>query len=103
MTIDYIIVPLGWLIGNIVFNNFEKHQSFYRRIFKFVLIVIIIYGIGLFFGRIPLYAVMGLLVFGIVLLHGWWFPKNGVNGFTAEPYDRYLRLIKKRKKVKIRY
>ena len=26
-------------------------------------------------------------------LHGWWLPRKGVNGWTAEPRDRYYELL----------
>ena len=97
ITLDYIIVPAGWVIGNIIFNNFEKHLPLYRRLIKFIITVCVLYIIGYLLGRPALYAVLVLMVAGMILLHAWWFPKNGVNGLTAEPYGRYLELIKKMK------
>jgi hypothetical protein len=35
-------------------------------------------------------------------LHGWYFPKKGINGLTAEPYDRYLEVIQEMKGEKNR-
>jgi hypothetical protein len=97
MTIDYIIVPVGWILGNIIFNNFEKHLPLYKRFIKFVLTVGVLYIIGYFLGRIALYSVLILMSMGMVMLHAWWFPKNGINGLTAQPYFRYLRFIDKMK------
>ncbi len=34
---------------------------------------------------------------GQVILHGWYFPKHGINGLTAEPYDIYLETIERMK------
>ena len=34
---------------------------------------------------------------GISILHFCWFPKKGINGITAEPYEEYLKLINKEK------
>ena len=95
MTIDYIIVPAGWIIGNIIFNNFEKHLPWYRRFIKLIFTVGILYAIGYFFGRAALYSVLAMMGVGMVILHAWWFPKNGINGLTAEPYFRYLMTIDK--------
>jgi hypothetical protein len=32
-----------------------------------------------------------------VVIHVWWLPKNGVNGWTGEPKERYYELIGYRK------
>ena len=37
------------------------------------------------------------MTIGQVVLHGWYFPKQGINGLTAEPYDKYLETIEKMK------
>lgn len=50
------------------------------------------------FGGWALLAVLGVLTVGQVVLHGWYFPRHGVNGLTAEPYERYLALIQRMKR-----
>lgn len=97
LIIDYIIIPAGWILGNIIFNNFEKHLPWHRRLVKLVLTTGILYIVGYFFGRVVLYSVLASMAVGMVILHAWWFPKNGVNGLTAEPYFRYLMLINRMK------
>ena len=96
--VDYLIVPAGWLAGNIIFNNFEKHLPLYKRFFKFIATTLVIYLVGYFFGRVALYSALLFMVLGMVALHVWWFPKNGINGLTAEPYSKYLDLIGKIKR-----
>ena len=27
----------------------------------------------------------------------YWLPKHGINGWTAEPYDKYLELVRGRR------
>ncbi|MHA2131927.1 MAG: hypothetical protein ACW99L_18315 [Promethearchaeota archaeon] len=44
---------------------------------------------------------MTLLTIGQIILHAWYFPKHGINGITAEPYEMYLELIGKMKKGRI--
>lgn len=97
LTVDYIIVPVGWLAGNIIFNNFEKHLPLSRRSAKFIMTIGILYAIGYFFGKYALYSVVALMGTGMAILHAWWFPRQGINGLTAEPYNRYLRLIRQMK------
>ena len=94
--LDLIIIISGWGIGNLIFNNFEKHLPWWRRIAKIVIIVGVLFLIGLI-GRIWIYVSLGIMALGIAILHGYWFPKHGINGITAEPYEEYLKLIRKNK------
>ncbi len=66
-----------------------------KRIGKLVVIMAVLYGVGIVGGRWAVYGLLLLMAAGMTVLHAWWFPKHGVNGLTAEPYDRYLRLIGK--------
>jgi hypothetical protein len=91
--IDYIIVIAGWAIANVVFNNFEKHLPLWRRVGKFAILLLILSVIGFLFGRYAFYGAIALLTVGQIVLHGWWFPRHGINGLSAEPYDKYLALI----------
>jgi hypothetical protein len=34
---------------------------------------------------------------GLVVVHGWWLPKHEINGWTGEPRERYLELVRRRK------
>jgi len=27
-----------------------------------------------------------------LIVHGWWLPRNGINGWTGEPKARYYEL-----------
>lgn len=38
-----------------------------------------------------------LMTIGQMYLHGWYFPKHGINGVTPEPHDKYLEVIAKMK------
>ncbi|MGH8430144.1 MAG: hypothetical protein ACREUF_07045 [Solimonas sp.] len=95
--IDHMMVLAGGLIANIVFNNFEKHLPVWRRCAKFAVLVSALAVIGALFGRLVFYVALAALTLGQVVLHAWWFPRHGINGLTAEPYDRYLALIARMK------
>lgn len=81
----------------IVFNNFEKHVPAQRRITKLFIVVGMLSIIGVLFGRFAFWGMIGLMTIGQVYLHGVYFPKHGINGLTAEPYDKYLELTEKMK------
>jgi hypothetical protein len=38
-------------------------------------------------------ALLVAIVVGVLVVHGWWLPRKGVNGWTAEPRDRYFALM----------
>jgi hypothetical protein len=81
----------------LVFNNFEKHLPAQRRVVKLFVVIGILAVIGILFGRYAFWGVITLMTIGQVILHAWYFPKEGINGLTAEPYDRYLATIQKMK------
>jgi hypothetical protein len=95
--IDYVVVVAGGIVANIVFNNFEKHLPVWRRVLKFAVLVTALALIGAALGRIAFYASLAILMVGQIVLHAWWFPRHGINGLTAEPYDEYLALIRRMK------
>ena len=95
--LDIGIIFIGIIIGNTVFNNFEKHLSLLRRIVKGLIMLLILTVIGILMGRVVFYGLIGIMTIGQIILHAWYFPKHGINGLTAEPNDKYLDLIKKMK------
>ena len=92
-----IVFTIASIAYFIAFNNFEKHMPFKRRISKLFVVVGILTAIGILFGRYAYWVVITLMTIGQIILHGWYFPKQGVNGLTAEPYDKYLETIEKMK------
>jgi len=81
----------------VVFNNFEKHLPIARRILKLFIVVGTLAITGLLFSRYAFWGVITLMTIGQIVLHGWYFPKKGINGLTAEPYDKYLATIQEMK------
>ena len=81
----------------LAFNNFEKHVPFKKRIIKLIVVVSILAIIGILFGRYIYWSMITLMTLGQIYLHAWYFPKHGINGLTAEPYDKYLEVIEQMK------
>lgn len=81
----------------LAFNNFEKHVPMQRRITKLFIVVGVLAVIGILFSRVAFWGVIALMTLGQVYLHSVYFPKHGINGLTAEPYDKYLETIEKMK------
>jgi hypothetical protein len=90
---DVAIAATGLLLGNLYFGRFGEHLPRWRRLLKSVLGIAIVVATTAFAGRGWTYALFGLVAVGILVVHGWWLPRKGVNGWTAEPRDRYYELI----------
>lgn len=92
-----IVLTIASLAYFVIFNNFEKHLPIARRVIKLFVVVSILAVIGILFSRYAFWGMIALMTIGQVYLHGWYFPKHGINGLTAEPHDKYLEVIAKMK------
>jgi hypothetical protein len=90
---DVAVISLSFAIGNILFGRFEEHRSRWRRVFKLALVLAITLGLAQTVARAWAYGWMVPVLLLVVWIHGVWLPRNGVNGWTAEPRDRYLELL----------
>ena len=88
-----IVFAIASIAYFLAFNNFEKHVPMQRRIAKLFIVVGVLAVIGILFSRVAFWGVIVLMTFGQIYLHGVYFPKHGINGLTAEPYDKYLETI----------
>jgi len=93
----FIVFTIASIAYFLAFNNFEKHVPMQRRITKLFIVVGVLAVIGILFSRVAFWGVITLMTIGQVYLHGVYFPKHGINGLTAEPYDKYLETIEKMK------
>lgn len=92
MWMDIAIVASIFAVGNILFGHFEEGVSKWRRVGKFFLTIGLVALISTYLGRIWLYAFLGVLVLAAILIHACWLPRNGINGWTGEPKEKYYRL-----------
>lgn len=90
----FVIASVAYFLA---FNNFERHLPLPRRVTKLFVVVGVLAAIGMVFGRFVFWGFITLMTIGQVYLHGWYFPKHGINGLTAEPYDKYLETIERMK------
>ena len=90
---DVALVMTIFAFGNMVFGRFEEHRSRWRRAAKIVVVLALFVGVSAVAGRAWMYALMGLALVGVIVVHGWWLPRKGVNGWTAEPRERYYALL----------
>lgn len=91
---DVAVVGVAFAIGNILFGRFEEHRPRWRRLVKLALTLALVVGLSTTVGRFWAYAWMAPLLVLVVWVHGVWLPRQGVNGWTAEPRERYLELVR---------
>jgi hypothetical protein len=91
---DAAIVLGIFTIGSICFGRFEEHHPRWRRLVK-VLIVLLLTQLLAFFGlRWATYTIIGAFGLMAAYMHLRWLPSHGINGWTGEPREKYLELVR---------
>jgi hypothetical protein len=79
-------------VGNIVFWRFDPRQPLWRRILKVVVTLAVTAAVSRYLGTVGVMVWFAIVILPIVYIHGIWLPRHGVNGWTAEPRDKYYAL-----------
>jgi len=96
--LDVAVVMSIFAIGNILFGRFEEHRPRWRRLLKVALVLGITITLAATLGRAWAYGVLAVPAVLAVWVHAYWLPKHGINGWTAEPRERYLELMRSRER-----
>ena len=97
---DLAVILGVFAFGSICFGRFEQHKPRWRRVLKAVLVSALYVWLAQALGRPWAYGLLAVSAVSAAVVHVWWLPKHGINGWTAEPYDRYLALVTKRESRK---
>lgn len=79
-------------VGGILFSGFAVHETRLRRLTKTFLGAALSVSISALAGREWFYMFVAAMLVAVAVIHGWWLPRRGINGWTAEPRERYLAL-----------
>lgn len=90
---DVAIATTGLMLGHLYFGRFEEHKPRWRRLVKSILGVSLVVGTTAFAWRGWMWVLIGAVAFGVLIVHGWWLPRHGINGWTGEPRERYYELL----------
>jgi hypothetical protein len=90
--IDVAVVSMMFAVGSIVFGHFEERTPKWRRVLKLVVITGLVALVSSTAGRAWSAGMIGALLVVVVIVHGWWLPKHGINPWTGEPKDKYYAL-----------
>lgn len=92
MWYEIAIVSSIFAIGNIFFGHFEELTPKWRRLLKFILVTALLVAISYYAGRTWFHISLLISALLVLIIHGWWLPKKGINGWTGEPKDKYYEL-----------
>ena len=94
---DVAVMSSCLLVGHILFGHFEAHRPSWRRLLKAAFFISLTVTLAQTVGRAWAYGWIALLLLFVIWVHAVWLPRQGINGLTGEPRDRYLKLSKKAK------
>ena len=90
---DVALIMSIFAVGNVLLGRFEEHRPRWRRMLKLILVSAIFIGVATGIGRGVAVGLLVPFLLAAVWIHVWWLPGHGINGWTAEPYDKYLELV----------
>jgi O-antigen ligase len=90
---DVAIATSCLMLGHLYFGRFEEHKPRWRRLLKSVLGVAMVVATTALAGRAWTFALLAVIAIGVLVVHGWWLPRNGINGWTAEPREKYYEFL----------
>ena len=92
MWFETAVVALLLLIGQVLFAHFEEQTARWQILLKHTFGIVVFVSIAYFFGRLWFYVSLAATFILVLIIHAWWLPKNGINGWTGEPKDKYYKL-----------
>ena len=93
---DVAVVMSIFAFGNAMFGRFEEHKPRGRRVLKIALVTAVFAAVVTMAGRPWGYGLLAIPLVAAAWVHMVWLPKHGINGWTAEPRDKYLELVRGR-------
>ena len=92
MWFEVALITTIFAVGNILFGHFEEGTPKWRRLLKVFLFIALTILITTTIGRVWFYVLLAIFAVAVLIIHGWWLPKQGINGWTAEPKEKYYEL-----------
>jgi hypothetical protein len=87
---EIAIVSIIFAIGNMLMGHFEERTPKIRRVGKYLLMLVIVCGISVLFGRPVAMITLAAFLLAMLYIHGYYLPKKkGINGWTGEPKSKY--------------
>ena len=97
---DVAVFMSLFTVGSILFGHFEQYKPAWRRLLKPAIFLSLLLVLTQTAGRAWAYGVMSIPLLGALWVHAYWLPKHGISGWTAEPRDKYIELMRSRSRSK---
>jgi hypothetical protein len=88
---EIAIISSIFAFGNIFFGHFEELTPKPRKVAKILLFWGLSIAISALAGRTWFFVFLAIIIVFFIIVHGWYLPKNGINGLTGEPKERYYQ------------
>jgi hypothetical protein len=89
---EIAVISSIFAVGGIFFGHFEEKTSKFKRLGKFIFMILLSVALTHFIGREAFYVFIAVAVFFFLFVHLYLLPSKGINGWTAEPKDKYYEL-----------
>ncbi|CAN5544561.1 hypothetical protein BH23BAC1_BH23BAC1_35960 [soil metagenome] len=86
-------------LGHILLGHFEERTPRFKKLLKFVFVLIFVVFLSITFGSTVALTIFGLLFIPVIYIHLYLLPKKGINGWTGEPKSRYYEYRKWEKNI----
>ena len=94
---DVAALTTLWAVLTVVFGRFAEHKPVWRRLSKFAVFLALLLVLVEIAGRRVAYGVLGMLLMTGGAIHFAVLSKLGINGWTAEPRDKFDALVRQSK------
>ena len=91
---EIAIVSIIFAAGNILFGVFEERTPRARKLIKYLVTLGIVLLISVYAGRMVAMLFLAVFSLPVIYIHGFYLPRKGINGWTAEPKSRYYEFRK---------
>ena len=78
--------------GTIFFGHFETYTPKWKKVLKLVVFIAIVITLTSTLGRAWTYGFIGTCVLAVIYIHAVVLPSKGINGWTAEPKEKYYKM-----------
>jgi fucose 4-O-acetylase-like acetyltransferase len=92
MSFEVAVTASLLLLWHILLGHFEAHTPKWRKIAKCALTIGLAVLVSWAAGRFWFYMFLVIAHIPAAIIHLWWLPKHGINGWTAEPKEKYYEL-----------
>jgi hypothetical protein len=92
MLLELLIVATLTNVGTILLGHFEVELPKWKRVLRLFLFLGLTALVTHWLGRPWSFVFIGALLIPALVVHCWWLPKHGINGWTGEPKDKYYAL-----------